>query len=320
MRPFDRGSRQAPKVRLTTDQGSFLLKRRQPDQASEERVRFSQAVQLHMMDRGVPVAHLIPDREGRTDVRRGISCYELFEFLPGSRPRPNEAVAFQSGTMLGHVHVAGRDFEPPGRSSVGSWHAVEALPAVLDALPRRIHRDDPTSNIEDLGRGTRFLRRAYADAAERANRTRAMDATPSLAHGDWHPGNLLAARDTVSAVLDFDSARLEPPVCDLANACLQMSMGRRSDDPDTWPGILEYDLIWSTVRGYESVVGRLSGPARRAIPWLMIEALLVETVGPLARTGRFGRFPGAPVLRMVERRVRWLRERHQRLIDFLGDD
>jgi homoserine kinase type II len=313
--PYARGSRRSPKMRLVTDDGVLLLKRRQPEQAGETRVRFAHAASAHLAARSVPVAAPIPDRRGATAHRIGDRCYELFPFLPGRRPRPDEHSATAAGAMLARLHVAGADFVPPGPSDAGSWHAVRGFRRVMDRLPDRIIAADPGADAEDVGRGCRFLRRAYADATERA--AAAMTGPAGLVHGDWHPGNLLAADGRLSAVLDFDAARIEPRMTDVANGCLQFSVDRPSDDPTEWPGVLGYERIRAFVAGYESEAGPLTPVETAALPWLMSEALIIESVAPILRDGRFGRFPAAPFLRMVERKVRWLRERSDRLVEYL---
>jgi hypothetical protein len=45
-----------------------------------------------------------------------------------------------------------------------------------------------------------------------------------------------------------------------------------------------------------------------ALPWLMIEALVVESVIPIAATGRFGPIEGTTFLQAVLRKVRWIAE------------
>ena len=40
----------------------------------------------------------------------------------------------------------------------------------------------------------------------------------------------------------------------------------------------------------------------------MIESLIVEAIAPIAATGSFARMEGGAFLRMVDRKVRWIRE------------
>jgi hypothetical protein len=51
----------------------------------------------------------------------------------------------------------------------------------------------------------------------------------------------------------------------------------------------------------------------------MIEALIAESVIPIAATGQFGRMGGGDFLSMVQRKVRWIRERADQLIALVED-
>ena len=80
---------------------------------------------------------------------------------------------------------------------------------------------EPEADRDALGRTCAYLRDAYHEAADHVNRTGYGQWQRAVIHGDWHPGNILF-RDkpdqSVVAVLDFDSARLEPLMADVANA------------------------------------------------------------------------------------------------------
>ena len=62
IREYHRGSRRAPKLRIRSDRGEFLLKRRSTERDSAERVRFCQSIQKHVASCGVSTAELIPTR------------------------------------------------------------------------------------------------------------------------------------------------------------------------------------------------------------------------------------------------------------------
>jgi hypothetical protein len=49
----------------------------------------------------------------------------------------------------------------------------------------------------------------------------------------------------------------------------------------------------------------------------MVEALIVESVIPIHKTGSFGRVRGSVFLKMVERKLNWLEPRMQRVIDVI---
>jgi len=116
------------------------------------------------------------------------------------------------------------------------------------------------------------------------------------------------------AVIDYDSARLLPRIIDIANGALQFSIIGGDDDISKWPDYLDESRFKRFLRGYDEV-NLLSQAEIRAIPPLMIEALIAEAVFPIAATGSFGKVEGMPFLQMVQRKIRWLIKSHDRLIE-----
>ncbi|MCH6552369.1 MAG: hypothetical protein IH804_10215, partial [Planctomycetes bacterium] len=81
IRSFPRGSPRAPKVRIRTHRGEYLLKRRAPGRDDPHRVAFAQSLQLYVAQRGYPVPRLIGTREGNNSMLQlGGRVYEMFEF------------------------------------------------------------------------------------------------------------------------------------------------------------------------------------------------------------------------------------------------
>jgi hypothetical protein len=56
----------------------------------------------------------------------------------------------------------------------------------------------------------------------------------------------------------------------------------------------------------------------KVIPWLMVEAMVAESVLPIAATGSFGRLEGYGFLQMIERKVRWVQTNAENLIRVVG--
>ena len=98
---------------------------------------------------------------------------------------------------------------------------------------------------------------------------------------------------------------------DVANAALQFSMRTGpTEDPTRWPEGVSHHRIRGLLDGYDQAAGEALSPAeRRSVPWLIIEAMIVESVLPIAATGRFAHLPGTRFLSMIEQKVRWLRPR-----------
>ena len=56
-----------------------------------------------------------------------------------------------------------------------------------------------------------------------------------------------------------------------------------------------------------------------ALPWLMIEALVLESVVPIAATGAFGGLSGRGFLRMIESKVDWIAPRAGELVRMMRE-
>ena len=129
---------------------------------------------------------------------------------------------------------------------------------------------------------------------------------------------MLFRDDRVVAVIDYDSARLQQRVIDLANGALQFSITGGSDDPSQWPDYLDKTRLKRFLLAYDAI-NVISKAEVRAVPFLMCEAMIAEAVLPIAATGSFGRMDGFPFLQMIRRKVKWVRAHLQEIEDVLKD-
>lgn len=322
IRDFPRGSRRAPKLRLKTRKGDFLLKRRAPGRDDPYRVAFAHALQLHLAQRGYPVPGMVGTRdENNSMLQIGGRTYELFRFVSGTKFDHSETATVAAGAALAMLHRLLSDHRPQFDSPVGSFHTAPWLEPRFAQIPAAVAAVEPQADIAALTQTAGFLKQAYQQAGRRVEELGFSAWQRIIIHGDWHPGNLLYREGKVVAVLDFDSARIEPRMADVANAALQFSMRfKAEDDPAAWPGDLDMAGFRSLLRGYHDVLPKVvSRPEMEALPWLIIEALIVESVVPIATTGSFARVRGSSFLQMVERKVRWIDGRASRPGGFLEE-
>ena len=98
----------------------------------------------------------------------------------------------------------------------------------------------------------------------------------------------------------------------------QFGMVMTGDDPANWPVDLDVDRILRLVRGYERGASHTIGEDElAAVPWLMMEALVLETAVPISATGSFGRIRGSEFLPMVQRKIAWIAGHAEKLISGL---
>jgi Ser/Thr protein kinase RdoA (MazF antagonist) len=116
---------------------------------------------------------------------------------------------------------------------------------------------------------------------------------------------MLFREQAVAAVVDYDAARLQQRVIDLANGALQFSIIGGGDDTTVWPDQVDLPRFGAFMAGYGEVCPPSVGE-RRAVPFLMCEAMIAEAVLPIATTGSFGRIGGFAFMTMVQRKVAWI--------------
>jgi Ser/Thr protein kinase RdoA (MazF antagonist) len=304
-----RGSRRAPKLRIRSTNGHFMLKRRAPGRDDPYRVAFAHDLQLHLEQRGYPVPRLVGTRtDNNSMLQLDNAIYEMFTYINGSRFNRSAVGAELSGRALGSLHRIlsnhASDFEAP-RSS---YHGIADVQARFSIARTTIAQRNTRVDLHALDITSQYLSQAYRGAAQRVVELGYAHWAPCILHGDWHPGNLLYRDQSVVAVLDFDSARIETRMADVANGALQFAIRMGSpDDVRDWPDDLDIERIRRFVAGYQAACGQRLGPDERAaLPWLMIEALILESIMPIAGAGAFANIDGLTFLQMVERKVRWI--------------
>lgn len=308
---FPRGSRKAPKLLIQSDKGTFLLKRRAKGKDDPFKVAFCHSMQLHLMDRAFPLPRLIGTRKDNNSMLqlKG-AIYEVFEYITGSGYDNSPEATQDSGRTLALFHKLIAEYTAEYEPPKGSYHATRSVQAAMQAVPGSLMKADPktASAPDQLQKLAAYLLRAYNEAAVRANELGLSDWPMQIIHSDWHPGNMLFRKTRVVAVIDYDTARIQQRVIDVANGALQFSIIGGGDDAAQWPDDIDLTRFKRFMKGYDSE-NVLSKAELQTIPWLMIEALIAEAALPIAATGSFARMEGYGFLKMIERKVRWLRSR-----------
>ena len=316
---YPRGSRKAPKLLIVSDHGKFLLKRRARGKDDPFKVAFCHALQLSLAAKQFPLPHLIgTKRENNSMLQWRGAVYELFEYIPGQGYPQTLESTFDSGRVLSLYHKLLENFNSQWQPPSGSYHMAPSVETGLRAIPGILNAPPPGRTAVptevDITPAAEFLLKSYQNAAESCEAL-GIDTWPKqIVHADWHPGNMLFRDNHVVAVIDYDSARQLPRVVDIANGSLQFSIIGGDEDVSKWPDYVDESRFKRFLRGYDQVV-LLSQAEIRAIPWLMIEALIAEAVFPIAATGNFGRMEGVTFLQMVHRKIAWIQKSAEHLVE-----
>ena len=318
IKEYARGSRKAPKLLLRAEKGDYLLKRRARGKDDPFKVAFCHAIQLYLAEKQFPLPHLIgTKRENNSMLQLDNSIYELFEYIRGTSYDSSPEATQDSGRILALYHKLLRDYTPEYEPPVGSYHNSRHIGSSIDQIPVTFSRESVASSpAKPVTATLEVLRAAYVQAAEKVNTLGLPDWPLQIVHCDWHPGNMLFRHQKVVAVIDYDSARLQQRVIDLANGVLQFSIIGGGDDPGTWPDHVDETRFIRFMHGYDSV-DIISVAELQTIPWLMIEAMVAESAFHIAATGSFGRIEGVGFLKMIERKVKWVQEHTDRLLNLI---
>jgi homoserine kinase type II len=216
-------------ARIATDRGDVVV--REYLHTGIDEVRAELALVDHLARDGFPTPAPFPRLAGEPVAIVAGHPIAVFPFVSGEVPAAiTPDLAWQCGTLLAWMHA-----------STAGW-ADDRVP-VIDR--RGILAQAATADV-DLAGADRF-REEVADFLQRnADDLSLLDEQPSgPIHHDLHRQNLLAADDTVTAVLDFDELNRGPLVLDLARCFHYLAV----EHPDRrLPG----DLTEAVIAGYES--------------------------------------------------------------------
>jgi len=307
VREFARGSHRAAKLVVRTNRGRYLLKRRPQGRTDPYRVAFAHELQTFLLQKHFPLPHLIGTKEGNHSmVRLGDSVCEVFEFIDGEAYDQSLLATYESGKMLGLYHSIVADYHPRWKPPTGHYHAAAIVRQYLRGMPERLAElADGNRSADDVRPAAEELLAAYERAAEEAERLGLLEWETQIVHSDWHPGNMLFKEGHVVAVIDYDAARVQPRVMDVANGVLQFSLLTGSREPETWPAYTDESRAKRFLRGYDEI-NVLTVAELRTVPHLMAEAFIAEAVIPIWGSGMFASIDGLRFLKMVARKVAWI--------------
>lgn len=316
---FPRGSHGAPKLIIESDRGHYLLKRRPKGKDDPQHVAFAHAIQDYLAERSFPLPHLINTRKGKDAllrIRDGV--YELFEYIDSQPYDASPVAASEAGRMLGLFHrlIAECDAQPPNEPATyhNAAHVVASFKKTAELLVSLPSAKGRERQIVDT---LMNLREIYKNAAAAVEELGLSRWASQIIHSDWHPGNMLFDKGHVVAVIDFDSARMGPRILDVANGVLQFSFVSGERNLDAWESRADDNRARRFLKSYDNML-RLSEMELKAVPHLMQEALIAQTLGPILRTGAYAKLDAAGYLVVVLRKCRWIGENVARLA--LADD
>ncbi len=245
---------------VETARGRYLLKRRHPSLRCPDVIQAQHALLVRLHQAGFPVPALVPTVRGDTWLVQDGECYEVQAYIQGAPYDPaRPAHLLAAATTLGRYHALAEGFAPPALHL-----GVLYSPALLRENLGRLARAWAASQDAPLAR---LVQRLDAHADDLARRFAEHGPLPHLViHGDYYADNLLFDRDRIVGVVDWDKARWQPRVVELAEALIYFASPRPGPFQHlVYPGVLDQEPFARFLDAYARVIA-LTDDERRALP------------------------------------------------------
>jgi Ser/Thr protein kinase RdoA (MazF antagonist) len=240
----------------------YVLRRQPPDLTLAD-ARFRHAFMAHLAAAGLPVPALLPAADGHTWTLVGDGVYELQTFLDGhpylsSRPSGGARLEAAAAT-LGQLHQASADFPWESHAWPEERSAANVASSYVNMVAAAAEYDTLSPAIQ---RGLARVAEGCAARVEQASAALRLADAPQLhVHGDYQPHHLAFAEPAVSAIYDFDAARYESRLIELAYSLLYFT-GLRWDDRDAFtPPLVDDGLDILSAHRYLRAYGVEAPPA-----------------------------------------------------------
>ena len=199
----------------------------------EGKVRFEHALHAELARKGFRLSpHTIATRDGAPYIMvpepvgegEAQSYFALFNFLEGedkycwNDPFCTSKELTSAARVLARFHTATDGWKYPG-----DWQEpriIDRIPSMAQSWRVYAGRDTGTGIDDYLNRHLEVLSGCLKDVQECLGGAGYDSLAHIVIHGDYHPGNLKFADEAVVGVFDFDWAKLDARVMDVAFALL----------------------------------------------------------------------------------------------------
>jgi Ser/Thr protein kinase RdoA (MazF antagonist) len=258
--PGNRGAVLRPMVEI--GEARYVLRRQPPDLTLAD-ARFRHAFMTHLTAAGLPVPALLPAVDGHTWALVGEGVYELQTYLDGHPYRSSGTASGArleaAAATLGRLHQTSADFawEPH------IWPEERSAANIASSYVNLIAGAAENGALSPATRhGLARVADGCAARVEQASATFQVADAPHLhIHGDYQPHHLSFAEPDVSAIYDFDAARYELRLIELAYSLLYFT-GLRWDERDgLTPPLVDDGLDILAAHRYLRAYGSEAPPA-----------------------------------------------------------
>lgn len=241
----------------------YLL-RRQPQDMTENDALFRHAFMRHLRGRGLPVPDLRPRPDGHTYALVEDGIYELQEWIEGQKfvsGAPGwEARLESAARTLGRLHQASSEFQWQPHV----WPEERTGEVITQAYVELIRQRGESAKLPERVRAglVRVAEQASARLGPTVEALLQAPGPPELhIHGDYQPHNLAFERDVACAIYDFDAARWDRRIGELAYSLLYFTGVRWDEQPMLTPPLMNDGLDVPSAQLFLAAYGDEAPPA-----------------------------------------------------------
>ncbi len=294
---------------VETSAGRCFVKHRHPRLAEPAFIAAQHGLTHWLRRHGFPAPAQLPTVDGETLLILDKECYEVQEYIVGSDyDHGRVAHLEEAAATLGRHHALVRGFAPAVLCRPGELYHPSLLRTNLSRLAEIWHLDED----KDLGRLNSKLEAEASDLARRF--AEHGNLRELLIHGDYYADNLLFDGDRIVGVVDYDKARWQPRVVELAEALIYFASPRPGNLRHlVYPGVLQ----WEPFAGFLQAYARLTVPDEREVQVLPDYVRCIWLQVSLQRLCEQGRRPTSALeaLEEVLQLASWARANSATMID-----
>jgi Ser/Thr protein kinase RdoA (MazF antagonist) len=267
--------------KIETTSGSYFLKHYHPDLCRPDIIRAQHTLVAHLRRAGFPAPATIPTTDGDTLLISGGEFYEVQEYIIGAFYDHDQPGHLREAALtLGQYHTKVAGFTPQALHDLGELYSPIILRANLSNLAGTWELD------HDPGLG-QIVRQLEVHVDDLVARFASHNTLPRLViHGDYYADNLLFKDNCIVGVVDYDKARWQPRVVELAETLIYFASPRPGHLQHlVYPGFLEWPPFERFLRHYARVV-KPDESEIYALPnyirciWLQISLQRLSEMGP----------------------------------------
>jgi homoserine kinase type II len=302
---------------VNTTRGRYFLRRRHPMLRNPNIICAQHALIEYLRQAGFPAPEILPATSGETLLVISDECYEIEACIEGVvYDHANPAHFQEAALMLGLYHKQVEGFASRALRGLGDLYSPALLGANLTDLVESwglLQDAELVHVVQQLGDHAADLASGFANHG----------ALPHLViHGDYYAGNLLfenapgATRARIVGVVDYDKARYQPRVVEVAEALIYFASpqpGQGDLKHLVYPGFLDWRPFARFLRHYTRTVALLESEIRALPDYIRNIWLQVSLQRLLEKGTRPAEAPEA--LREVLALGDWAAVNTQRMID-----